>query len=67
MPADDRSASIFAAAADAFGLDRQALARLAALRQDPEASVDATELCHGVLQALDRAANVADQLKEPRG
>jgi hypothetical protein len=63
-PAEDRSALILEAAATAFGLDREALAGLAALRRDPRAVPDPAALYGRVLETLARAAELAHQLKE---
>src|SRR5262249_21111726 len=65
VPAEDRTAAILDAAATAFGLDRDALARLAALRQQPQAAGDAAPLYGPVLQTIARAAEVVAQMKEP--
>jgi hypothetical protein len=62
LPADDRSAAIFDAAATAFDLDRDALARLAALRQGGAASPDAAALYPKVLAIVARLADVTDQV-----
>jgi hypothetical protein len=64
VPAEDRSAAIYEAAASALGLDREPLARLAALRQDPRPSSDIHDLYRGVLEALTRARDIAAQMKE---
>lgn len=61
-PDDDRSALIFAAAAEAFGLDGAGLASLAAVRQG--ATLDGASgaaLFEGVLAAVSRASEIADQ------
>lgn len=63
-PAEDRSADVFAAAAAAFGLDPQPLARLAALRQNPQPADDLMALYGAALDVVARAADVADRLKE---
>jgi hypothetical protein len=65
VPEEDRTAAIFEAAASAFGLDREPLARLAALRADLRPSGDLAGLVQGILQALARAAEISAQLKEP--
>jgi predicted nucleotidyltransferase len=62
----DRSADIFEAAVAAFGLEREPLARLAELRQNPRPTGDVAALYQGVLAAVARAADTADQMKEPR-
>ena len=63
-PADDRTGAIFEAAAGPFGLDRDVLARLAALRQDARRTDDVAGLYAGVLQAVARATEVVDRMKE---
>lgn len=61
-PAVDSSARVFEAAADAFQLDRDALARLAGLRHDMQLSAqDAPEIYQRVLDSVTRAAHIADQ------
>jgi hypothetical protein len=62
LPAEDRTAAIFEAAAVAFDLDRDALARLAALRQEPGAKLDPSELFANVLAIATRLAERAEQL-----
>jgi len=62
VPAEDRTAAIFKAAAVAFDLDGDALARLAAMRQNEDTGHDAAELYTRVLTAVSRLADVADQL-----
>jgi hypothetical protein len=64
VPSDDHSADVFAAAARAFGLAPQPLARLAALRQNPRQPADLPALYAAVLDAVARAADTADRLKE---
>jgi hypothetical protein len=61
--APDRSAAIFEASAAAFGLEQEPLARLAELRQDSQAIGDVIALYQGVLAALARAAEAAEQMK----
>jgi hypothetical protein len=61
----DRSAAIFDAAVAAFGLEREPLARLAELRQNSRPTGGVAALFHGVLAAVARAADAADQMKEP--
>jgi hypothetical protein len=61
VPAEDRTAAIFEAAASAFELDRDALARLAALRQEPEEGEPAA-LFASVLTIVTRLAERAEQL-----
>jgi hypothetical protein len=62
----DRSADIFEAAVAAFGLEREPLARLAELRQSPRPKVDVDAIYQGVLAAVARAADMADEMKEAR-
>ena len=64
LPADDRSASVFDAAAAAFALERAPLAQLADLRQDAQSTGEPTLLYRAVLAAVARATDVARQLKE---
>jgi hypothetical protein len=59
VPAEDRSAAIFAAAAEAFGLDGEALAALAGLRQGEGAEGDVAVLFGRVQAAATRAAEAA--------
>jgi hypothetical protein len=66
-PTTDRTAEVFAAAATAFGLEREPLARLAELRQNPALTADVPALYVGVLEAVARAADIADRTKEPPG
>jgi hypothetical protein len=61
-PADDRSAAVFDAASSAFDLDRDALARLAALRQGGEEAADVPALYQKVLSVVARLADAADQV-----
>jgi hypothetical protein len=65
-PADDHTASIFEAAAKSFGLDAQALGRLASLRRDQNPPADVAALLGQVLEVLARAADMTDKL-EVRG
>ena len=65
VPAEDRSAAIFEAAAAAFGLEREPLGRLAELRQNGSATGDVLALYGSVLKAVARAAEIASQMKEP--
>jgi hypothetical protein len=61
-PGDDRSALIFAAAAEAFGLDGAVLSRLAALRHGARLdNASDAALFEGVLAAVSRASEIADQ------
>ena len=63
VPEEDHTAKIFDAAASAFGLEREPLARLAALRQELRPSGDLPGLCQGVFQALARVAEISADLK----
>jgi hypothetical protein len=60
----DRTDAIFEAAAAAFGLDREPLARMAGLRQNPAPAGDMNETFRGVLGAVARAVDRAAQMKE---
>jgi hypothetical protein len=64
IPAEDRSAAIFEAAAGAFDLDRPALTQLAALRQDLNAAADPRSLCEGIFASIGRVIDAAVRLKE---
>jgi predicted nucleotidyltransferase len=63
VPAEDRSAAIFAAAAQAFGLDGEALDALAGLRQGERSVEDVRALVGRVQVAATRAADVARTLE----
>lgn len=63
VPEEDRSAAIFAAAAEAFGLEGEALAALAALRQGEGGVEDVTALLGRVQVATSRAAEAARALE----
>jgi predicted nucleotidyltransferase len=64
IPAEDRTADIFAAAATAFGLDAEPLARLAALRQSTEPGTDdVATLYNRILDTAGQAAEFAAQMK----
>jgi predicted nucleotidyltransferase len=65
VPAEDRTAAILESAATAFGLDREALGQLAALRQLPQILVDALALFGRILPTITRAAEVVAKMKEP--
>ena len=62
VPEEDRTAAIFAAAAPAFDLNPEALARLAELRQQPTAVEDVSTLFAQVLEIVTRLADRAEQL-----
>ena len=63
VPAEDRSAAIFAAAAAAFELDAEALETLASLRQGGESVEDVRGLVGRVQVVATRAADVARSLE----
>lgn len=63
VPAEDRSAAIYAEAAAAFGLDGVALASLAELRQGEAVVEDVAALLGRVQAAVTRAAEVAAGLE----
>jgi hypothetical protein len=63
VPSEDRTAIIFDTAAAAFDLDRDALGRLAALRQDQEANEDVPALFAKTLAIVARLADIAAQLR----
>jgi hypothetical protein len=65
VPAVDRTAALFEAAASAFDLDGNTLARLAVLREDSQPVPDAPALYQQVLAVVGRAADRAAQMKEP--
>jgi hypothetical protein len=65
VPAEDRTAAVYEAAARAFELDRESLARLAELRSGAKAAEDMSALYQHVLGAIARAADLAAHLKEP--
>lgn len=62
-PAENTSAAVLQAAAAAFGLDRDALARVAAMRRDDNQADDLPELYNRVLSSVTRAAEIADQMR----
>jgi hypothetical protein len=64
VPAEDRTTAVFEAAAAAFGLAAEPLARLAELRQNPRLTREVGGLFQDVLAAIARAADVVDQIKE---
>lgn len=64
VPAEDRTAAVFDAAAVAFRLEREPLARLAQLRQNMQVSGAVNALFHGVLEAVARAVDIAENMKE---
>jgi hypothetical protein len=64
VPPDDRTAAIFTAAADAFGIDRDALARLAALRQGEPVGDDLPPLFTRLLATLTQLIDYTEKSKE---
>src|SRR5262249_49736133 len=64
LPADDRTANLMESAAAAFGFDREALAKVAALRRNLGQEADLPALYGSVLSVLTRAGEIADQVKE---
>jgi hypothetical protein len=64
VPPEDRTAAIFQAAATAFGVDPEVLARLAALREGGRISGEARTLFTGLLGALNKLTDTAESLKE---
>jgi len=63
LPAEDRSAAIFAASAEPFGLDARVLARVAELRQQPAAQDGMASLYAQAMEQVARAAEVADRME----
>lgn len=61
-PADSHTASIFAEAASAFGLDSMALAQLALLRHDQTPPNEVAVLLEQVLAAIAKAVDTVDTL-----
>lgn len=59
LPAEDRSAALFAEAASVFRLDAKALAEIAELRQDASAVPDPDSLYDAILEAATRAMHAA--------
>lgn len=64
LPEEDRTTALFASAARAFDLDAEALAEMAALRQDAEHPEGSTALFGRVLRCVTQAAQVADRLED---
>jgi hypothetical protein len=64
VPEDDRSATVFRLAANAFGADSAALDRLAALRLGQPAGEDLQGLLAQVLTALTQFTDATQRLKE---
>lgn len=67
VPRDDRTAAIFQAAATAFGVDGDGLARLAAFRQGEPVADDLSGLVTRLMTTLSRLIDSAERLKEGRG
>lgn len=65
LPAEDRSAAIFALAAAEFSLDADALATLAGLRQGERHEYDISDLFGRVQASVTRAAEAAAALELP--
>ena len=63
LPAEDRTAAILNVTATAFDLDRDALARLADLRQQERTSADISVLFAKILVIVARLADTAAELK----
>jgi predicted nucleotidyltransferase len=66
MPEDDRTAAVFEAAALAFGLDPEALARWAALRQGSASTAVLPRLFGDALALVARAVEIVDEMAEPK-
>ena len=64
VPREDRSAVVFQAGASAFGVDGDALARLAALRQGEPVGDDLPSLFGRVFTTLNKLIDIAEKLKE---
>jgi hypothetical protein len=64
VPHVDRTAAIFQAAAAAFDVDGEALARLAALREEGTSSEDLQPLFARLLPTLAKLTDCADRMKE---
>lgn len=67
VPAEDRTSAVFDAAAAAFGLEREPLARLAEFRHNTQPTGDVNTLYHSTLDAIARTADLADKMKESPG
>ncbi|MBM3997516.1 MAG: hypothetical protein FJ303_25725 [Planctomycetes bacterium] len=65
IPTEDRSALVFEAAAAAFGVDREPLARLAALRAGEPTTDDLPTLFGRVFAAINKFIECAEGRKEP--
>ena len=64
--ADDRSVTIFDAAATQFGLNRELLAALAALRHDSQMPDNIDELCRGVLTTIAQVVDIVGRTRGPQ-
>lgn len=62
-PTENTSAAVLEAAAVTFDLDRDALARLAAMRRNVSPADDLPELYNRVLASVTRAAEIADRME----
>lgn len=63
VPAEPTSAAVLEAAAVTFDLDRDALARVAAMRRDSNLADDLPGLYDRVLATVTRAVDIADQME----
>jgi hypothetical protein len=63
-PMEDRTGAVLDAAAQAFALDRDALARLAQLRREASPGADVPALYDRVLRTVAQAGDLARQMKE---
>ncbi|MEN3333553.1 MAG: hypothetical protein V7641_2918 [Blastocatellia bacterium] len=62
-PSESTSAAVLQAAAEAFDLDRDALARIAALRREADPSDDLPALYNRTLAAIGRAAEIISNME----
>ena len=63
VPSESTSAAVLQAAADAFDLDRDTLARIAALRREADPSDDLPALYNRTLAAIARAAEIVSNME----
>ncbi len=63
VPSEATSAAVLGAAADAFDLDREALARIAALRREADSSDDLPALYDRALATVARAAEIVSTME----
>jgi predicted nucleotidyltransferase len=63
LPSESTSAAVLDAAAVEFSLDRDALARVAAMRRDSSLADDLPALYNRVLISITRAVEIADQME----